>query len=233
MMEEEWCNIDEFPYYQISSYGRVKKLTEGIVKRLPDRILEPSYIESSDSCMVHLRRPDGRFTSKSVAYLVAQAFLENPNNSKTVGHKDNDGKNNRVENLFWRVPKPREKVNRPYLPRGIKKSTISEILTNTPIVGFSLNGEGYKTFLNKRYERLKKGETDITFTIYLGETELSDFVGWKGVKDISSHFNQVNGIGYEELRCLEFIFREFNHKLKTGGNVVEHTEEKIVIEYKR
>lgn len=223
-MDEIWKPVVGYEgLYEISSLGRVK--------RLPDKLLSPSYVKKTDNYVVHLKDRNGKSTSKTVAFLVANAFLENPNNVKTVGHVDGDGKNNRVENLFWRVPKPREKVNRPYLPRGIKKSLISEILTNTPIVGFSLNGEGHKTFLNKRHERLEKGETDIIFTIYLGETELSDFVGWKGVKDISSHFNQENGIGYEELRCLEYIFREFNHKLKTGGNIVEQTEEKIVIEY--
>lgn len=44
---------------------------------------------------------DGQRLTRRVHRLVAQAFLENPNNFPLVGHKNNNKTDNRVENLYW------------------------------------------------------------------------------------------------------------------------------------
>ena len=44
---------------------------------------------------------DGRRVNKRVHRLVAEAFIPNPNHFPIVTHKDNDKKNNCVENLKW------------------------------------------------------------------------------------------------------------------------------------
>ena len=44
---------------------------------------------------------DGELKSLYVHRLVAQYFIDNPNNKKQVNHKDMDKSNNNIENLEW------------------------------------------------------------------------------------------------------------------------------------
>lgn len=49
----------------------------------------------------------GRRINRSVAKLVADAFLDNPNSAKAVRHIDGDILNNRADNLRWNERKER------------------------------------------------------------------------------------------------------------------------------
>ncbi len=50
--------------------------------------------------MVSLEK-DGQFENFSVALLVAQSFVPNPNNYKYVKHKDGNLENCAATNLYW------------------------------------------------------------------------------------------------------------------------------------
>ena len=95
---EEWRDIKGFEgKYMVSNLGRVKSLNynhtgkEGILKGV-DYGYGYLYVSLTK---------DGKVKQYSINRLVAQAFLENPDNLPEVNHKDEDKTNNRVENLEW------------------------------------------------------------------------------------------------------------------------------------
>ena len=95
-MNEEWKPVPGFEgLYEVSSFGRVKTSRRkgspgGILKLCPSR----GYY-SVALCK------DGKYFRILVHRLVATVFLENPDNLPCVNHKDENGTNNRVENLEW------------------------------------------------------------------------------------------------------------------------------------
>lgn len=78
--------------YSISKTGDVYNNYHN--RQLKSRVVKAGY------CIVDLKI-DGRRICKYIHRLVAQAFLENPNNYSDVHHKDNDKTNNTVGNLEW------------------------------------------------------------------------------------------------------------------------------------
>lgn len=83
--------------YEVSSEGKVRNLKTG-------RILKPSY-NTFGYAMVDLTGASNDKTKKTyklVHRLVAQAFIPNNDQSKTViNHKDENPRNNSVANLEW------------------------------------------------------------------------------------------------------------------------------------
>lgn len=62
--------------------------------------LKPQLVYGYEYVAILIRNTNKR-TSKRVHRLVAKAFIENPNNYKIVGHKNNVKNDNKVENLYW------------------------------------------------------------------------------------------------------------------------------------
>lgn len=103
---EVWKSVKGFEgLYAISNYGRVKSLKRicrantcglGTIEK---KILSPG-ISSSGYCIVVLSK-NGARKSCSIHRLVAEAFIENPENKKEVNHKDECKTNNMFTNLEW------------------------------------------------------------------------------------------------------------------------------------
>ena len=93
---DKWKVLEDFPSYKISRDGRIyscfhKKILE--IKPLA------GYVKSS------FTNKNGVMIRTSIHRLVALAYIPNPNNYPIVNHLDENGTNNRVENLEWTTSK--------------------------------------------------------------------------------------------------------------------------------
>lgn len=91
-------------YYEVSNMGRVRskqRITDiqsycHIVRK--PRILKAQYNGAYYRVVISI---DGKFKQTMIHRLVAEAFLQNPDNLPEVNHKDEDKSNNCLWNLEW------------------------------------------------------------------------------------------------------------------------------------
>lgn len=103
---EIWKDIEGYEgLYQVSNEGRVKSLQREIVyKDGRKKVLEEKILHNllSDLGYYHvILSKNGVPKRYKVHRLVAKAFIANPNNLPVINHKDENPKNNVVENLEW------------------------------------------------------------------------------------------------------------------------------------
>ena len=110
-----WKLIKDFEgYYEISDKGEIKNSRTGKIRKL--RVKKNGYID------IDLYKPGQPPVWKRVHILVAETFIPNPENKRTVNHKDNNRKNNRADNLEWMSQSENIryalKQNRLYIAKG-------------------------------------------------------------------------------------------------------------------
>jgi hypothetical protein len=86
-MTEVWKTIPRFSKYEASTLGRIR------YKGHEPRVLEEQW---NKYLVVHIGKKKIR-----VHRLIAETFIENPENKPCVNHKDGNRQNNCVENLEW------------------------------------------------------------------------------------------------------------------------------------
>lgn len=105
MTKEVWRDISGYEeLYQVSNLGMVRSLDriDTLGRHRKGKVLT-GYLNHAGYYQVDLRR-DGSHKVCRINRLVAQAFLDNPDNLSQVNHKDECKTNNKACNLEWCSP---------------------------------------------------------------------------------------------------------------------------------
>ena len=108
-MEEIWKDIEGYEgLYQVSNLGRVKSLerlvfySDGRSRVFKEQILKPSKEYDYLYVILYKNNENKHFR---IHRLVANTFIDNPNNYPYINHIDECKSNNNVNNLEWCSPK--------------------------------------------------------------------------------------------------------------------------------
>jgi len=96
--------------YEVSNFGRVRSLDRIVENKnkgswrcrlTRGRVLCPGDNGSKIGYLFVNLSKNGKTREFYIHRLVAEAFVDNPNNHTIINHKDENGKNNRADNLEW------------------------------------------------------------------------------------------------------------------------------------
>lgn len=91
---EEWKQINEYPNYEVSNLGNVRRQTKKGYHLLKPTPNTKGYLR------VTLAK-NGKAKNFYIHRLVAGAFIPNDSNYPQVNHKDENKQNNNINNLEW------------------------------------------------------------------------------------------------------------------------------------
>lgn len=94
-MKEEWRHIDGYENYSVSSFGRVRNDLTG-------KFLKPRYRGGYTRVALYNKRHNKK--QYHIHYLVASAFIPNPESKPHIDHINGERDDNRRENLRWVTP---------------------------------------------------------------------------------------------------------------------------------
>jgi hypothetical protein len=99
-MPEQWRPIVDFPDYEVSDLGKIRRITFGRGTNAPHGILKFG-VSPKGYLRVYFSKDCKKYT-KSVHRIVAEAFIPNPLHLPQVNHIDTNKSNCAVSNLEWR-----------------------------------------------------------------------------------------------------------------------------------
>lgn len=135
VLDEVWKPINSYEkLYEISSFGRVRSLDREIEGRwgstkIRGKLLIP--VPDKDGYLIITLCKNGKQKVGKIHRLVAETFIENPNNLPQVNHKDENKQNNCVDNLEFCT----SKYNTNY-GTGIERRSNK---TSKPVLQFDIN----------------------------------------------------------------------------------------------
>lgn len=144
---EIWKEIEDYPLYQISSLGKVKRIghevelyksnTGWYVAYRKEKILKASKNKSGYTA-VKIYNQVG-FSNRLVHRLVAEAFLDNKDDKPTVNHRDGVKDNNNLINLEWSTDKEQSE-------HANKYNLVPEHLRMKKVLAYDVSGHFVEEF---------------------------------------------------------------------------------------
>jgi hypothetical protein len=110
---EVWKKIKDYENYEVSSFGRIHNKKTGRILKAASK---GGYYCVGLSC--------GNTKTYSVHRLVAEAFIDNPENKTQINHKDKNGLNNNINNLEYVT----NKENSIHRSNGLKQTTNQNLI---------------------------------------------------------------------------------------------------------
>lgn len=138
-MEEFWLDVIDFPNYQVSSNGRVKKKECVIINandvrfRYKEKILKPELVKGYHRYTFS----DSNNQKRLLAHrLVAIHFIDNKYQKKCVNHKNGNKLDNSIDNLEWSTYSENERhsydtLNKINHNRKLSPAEIDDVVKNT------------------------------------------------------------------------------------------------------
>lgn len=151
---EQWKQIVDFPNYEVSNMGNIKSLYSG-------KLLKPS--SNWEGYLMVVLYKDGIGFMKLVHRLVAQAFVENPQEKPTVDHINMNKQDNRAVNLRWQTKKE-QKNNQ---DQNYKTNQYSEKVKEAKKKYYKANKERLKEYYKEYYEANKQKKKEYQRLYYL------------------------------------------------------------------
>lgn len=203
---EQWKPIKDYPNYKISDHGRVynTKTDQFVAQMLTGK---PEYY------YCNLRNGVGR-KLKRVHRLVAEAFIDNPDNLPLVDHIDRNPYNNHVSNLRWTCRKGNQRN-----------------MNNNVYIGDELLIDSVQKYYEDSDINYKTAYTSIIKYIQNGMTVEESFKQYDVIAKIGRKQRKVEWLGKEQYLyniCDDFKldYDECSRKLSQGWdmwNIVYNT----------
>lgn len=154
-LEGEVWKDTKYPYYQISNYGRLKRLAHLLIPRTHRKHSHSHWVKDK-ICKASISRNyynyrvcvNGVLISVKIHRLVAKAFIPNPHNYEFVNHRNENKLDNRSVNLEWCTAK----YNSNYASCQIRRANTVRTNRRAKIINVSqydLEGNFIQTFVSK------------------------------------------------------------------------------------